>query len=507
VSIVRRNIIANLIGTVWISVLTLAITPLQVNLLGIASYGLLGFISTLQLLFTGLDFGLSSTLTRELAADHSPDRTHSVPLVRTAATVYWIFALVVGILMLALSGAIARRWFDSKEIDRAVLAHALRVIALYLALRWPVALYTGILSGLQRMEVLNVAKVSTASLRLIGGILVLLLGGNLQGFLWWIAVNALVEVITYALVCRVVYPALGWRPAISARAIKAVWRYSVSMNALALLAIVVVQLDRLMISKMLPLEALGYYSLAYSAAAGIVVFITSISSAALPSFAAAHSRSTADVLMQKYDNANRAALFVAGSAAFALVFFGRPLLSLWVSPAAAAGAWKPLALLAAGFWVSAAVSNAYSIAVATGFPSLPLRVSSLCALPYALCLYWMIHAFGAAGAAGAWLAWNVANLFFLLPAVHKRLFGDAGPSWFRRTLLPFVALGCISFALPKMLIRSWSTTPAPAVEFAGLGAALLIYAVLGYFQLGATIRSDVRLLFGSVSRSVHGRRA
>jgi O-antigen/teichoic acid export membrane protein len=507
VSVVRRNIFANLLGSVWIAILTLVITPFQVNLLGIEAYGLLGFISTLQLVFTGFDFGLSSTLTRELAADHSRERARSVRLVRTAATIYWIIALVVGVLLVALSGSIARRWFASKEIDPALLANALRVIALYLALRWPVALYTGILSGLQRMEILNAAKVATASLRLIGGIVVLLLRRDLQAFLWWIAFNALIEVITYALVCRAVYPAMKWRLGISADAVKAVWRYSLAMNALAILAVLVVQLDRLMVSKLLPLEALGYYSLAYSAAAGIVVIISAISSAALPSFAAAYGAGSGGVLMQKYDSADRAALFAAGLASFALIFFGRPLLSLWVNPAAAAGAWQPLALLAAGFWVSAAVSNAYSIAVATGHPSLPLKVSSVCTLPYAACLYWMIHAFGAVGAAGAWLALNLAFMLLLLPSVHSRLFGAAAADWFRRTFLPFLALGCVSFSLPKLVIRSWSDTPAPAAEFAALGTAIVIYILLGYFQLGSTIRSDIKLLVGSLTKAINGRRA
>jgi hypothetical protein len=56
--------------------MTLVITPVQVNLLGIEAYGLLGF-TTLQLLFHRLDFGLPSRLTWELAADHSPDSEQS----------------------------------------------------------------------------------------------------------------------------------------------------------------------------------------------------------------------------------------------------------------------------------------------------------------------------------------------------------------------------------------------------------------------------------------------
>ena len=67
-SLARRNIVANLVGGIWITALTLAITPLQVRLLGIEAYGLIGFIATLQIVFTMFDFGLSSTVTREIAS-------------------------------------------------------------------------------------------------------------------------------------------------------------------------------------------------------------------------------------------------------------------------------------------------------------------------------------------------------------------------------------------------------------------------------------------------------
>lgn len=504
---VKRNILANLAGGAWIAVLTLVITPLQVNILGVESYGLLGFFTTLQMVFSVFDFGLSSTITRELAGDRSPGQTQSRPLLRTATTVFWGLALVIGVALATYSGALARFWFNPKEVDVALLEQALRVIALYLALRWPVALYGGILSGLQRMDILNAVRAATASLRLVGGIVVLLVWRDLAGFLWWTSFSAVVEVVAYALACRRVYPAMEWRPGFSLQAVESVWGYSLSMNAIAVLAILITQLDRLLVSKMLSLETFGYYSLAYNIATGISLVPSAISSAMLPSFAAAHSGGTRDVLLRRYDNANRAMLFAAGFAVFALVFFGEPILAIWISPVAAAGAWQPLALLSAGFWLGAANSNAYNIAVASRQPGVPLKMTLISVAPYALGLYWMINAFGANGAAGVWLALNVCYVLILVPTVHRKILEFPVAPWFLKTLLPFVLLGCTTFGAVRLITSRWLLDTGMVADLAALAVAALFYSALGYFLLGAGIRADLRGLMRRVAGTHEGGKA
>lgn len=72
--VVHKNTTSNLIGGAWITILTIIITPLQVNILGVEAYGLVGFIAALQTLFSVFDFGISNTVIRELASDHSDQK-------------------------------------------------------------------------------------------------------------------------------------------------------------------------------------------------------------------------------------------------------------------------------------------------------------------------------------------------------------------------------------------------------------------------------------------------
>lgn len=494
-SLARRNIVANLLAGIWITGLTLAITPLQVKLLGIEAYGLIGFIATLQIVFTMFDFGLSSTVTREIASDASPGSRDSNKLLQTATTVYWAFAVVVGVALAAASGFIASHWFKTSTLGPETVVHGLYAITFYLAARWPVALYSGVLSGLQRIDVLNVVKIATTSLRLVGGIIILLVRPDLSLFLCWTALNAAVEVCAYIAACRVAGNSLSLSFGFSASALKAVWGFSLSISAISMLALLISQLDRLLLSTMLPLDAFGYYVVAYNTASVVSLGISAVSSAMLPSFAAAHSQGGSEVLGRRYARANRVLLCLIGLAVFPLVFFGDVVLSIWLGQATSAGASRPLALLALGFWFSGALSNAYSVAIATGRPSLPLRLSAFSALPYAAGLYLLVRWWGSDGAALAWMLLNVAYVVFLVPVVHNELLPITTRRWFLDTLLPFALLGLASFGLPRLIVEQFHGT-ATAGMLLALFAGVLVYCVFGYTMLGRELQKELASALG-----------
>lgn len=489
----RRNILANLVGGGWVAALTLVITPLQINLLGLEAYGLVGFIATLQIVFGICDFGLSSTVTRELASDRSPGATGSRALVRTATSVYWALTLLVGVTLIWAAKPLAGAWFKSGGLERTVLEQGLEAVAVFLCLRWPVALYTGILGGLQRMDLLNLVKASSISLRLLGGIGVLLVWRDVAVFLLWTSISAVVEVLLYFSACRRAFPGMDLRPGFSWAALRSVWVFSLSMNAIAILTALITQIDRLMVSKMLPLESLGLYSLSYTTASAVLLVLSSVSAAMLPAFAEAAGLLERDTLLRRYDQANRVILLAAGVVAFPLLFFGEPILAAWIGHDSASRAWQPLALLAGGFWFGAAVSNAYSVAVAHRRTDLLLLVSGTSLLPYAAVLYFAIGSAGPAGAAGANMSLNLVYLLVLLPLVHKHVLGLGAVHWFLRTMLPVLALGTMTFGLARG-IAGWLGLRGDMVMLAALLAAAVGYGTLGFRLLGDDLRLNLRQL-------------
>lgn len=494
---VRNNIATNLVAGVWATVLTAAITPLQVNLLGIEAYGIIGFIATLQIVFAAFDLGLSSTLTREIAADSSEGRTRAGELIGTATTIYWSCAALIGGTLALLAGTIARGWFNPVTLTTGQIENALYLIVLYLALRWPIALYTGVLAGVQRMVAINLVKIVAITLRLAGGLIVILLWRDIQAFLLWNALVALAEVAAYFEVARRAVPAVARRPGFSIPAIRSVIGFSGVMMAISLLALFISQLDRILISKMLTLEQFGYYNLAFSAASITSLAIAAVATAMLPSFASWQTNPQLDVLQSRYEHANRAILFIVGGASFALIFFGKAVLSVWIGSHAAEAAYAPMAILAGGFWLNAVISNAYTVTVALGRPGLSLRVSAASALPYAVALYLLISWYGTVGAALAWLALNLCYVAVLVPIVHRALLHVSTADWLARTILPFAALGIATFGVARLIAGQLPAADALPIQLAAAVAGGLAYAGFGYRLLGRRIQAELAAIAGA----------
>ena len=66
-SSVKRNIIANYLGSGWIALMSLAFIPFYIRLMGAEAYGIVGVFISLQAMLAVLDLGLSQTLNREMA--------------------------------------------------------------------------------------------------------------------------------------------------------------------------------------------------------------------------------------------------------------------------------------------------------------------------------------------------------------------------------------------------------------------------------------------------------
>jgi O-antigen/teichoic acid export membrane protein len=449
VSLLHRNIASNISGAAIVTVLTVIITPLQIRILGMEAFGLIGFIATLQVAFTSLDFGLSSTVTRELAADRSPNAADSTALLRTSITIYWIVGFSTAIIMILLARPIALHWLNVTQLDSQTTIVGLQMIAVYLGLRWPVALYSGILSGLQNMVLLNIVKICTTVLRLGGGIAAILIWRDFRAFLLWNLISAVIETIAFSQACRRSHAAFPKGFGISLETIRSIWRFSISMNLLSILAVIIVQLDRVVVSKLLPMSMLGAYNLAYTLASGIALIIGAISAANLPALAAAHNHTTRTAFTARFIEAETTLLFIVGIPTFVLIGYGNVIVTAWVGAAAAALATLPLQLLAVGFWCSAILSCSYTAAVATGAPGRFLKVNLILILPYAATLYFLTQHYGLIGSAISWIVLNVVYLLTLVRFTHSQLLSLSLRKWLTGGVVPTTLAGLFSFvAIP-----------------------------------------------------------
>jgi O-antigen/teichoic acid export membrane protein len=483
----KINVVSNLAGSGWIAFLTLVATPVQIHLLGVEAYGLVGLIAILQIVFGTLDLGLSAAVTQSISSDTSVGRQASAPLINSAATVYWLMAFVIAALLWLVAGWIATRWLNPQALNMPTVLTAVHTIGLYVALRWPIAFYSGVLNGVQRMDVLNLVKAGAATLRIAVGILVIVITRNVTVFLGWFAISAALELVAFAIVTHKMVPALGFKPYFSLEAVRSVWRFSLTMAAIAILAVLITQLDRILVSKLLSLRDLGYYTLAYTTGIGISLLQVSINTASLPAFSEA-AQAEPPAFVRRYQKVSEFTAYAVALPCFALVFFGADILRVWVNEDAARAAGVPLAVLAIGFFLNAAVSNAYIAAVATRNASIPAMVNVIGVLLYVPGLYWLTSREGTVGAAAGWVALNLYYVCSLLPLVHRRVLKAPVSTWLWRCLLLPALVAIVSFGT---LRAAASLIANEAATWAALATALLAYGLLSLLLMSSSLRDEL----------------
>ena len=484
----KANIIFNFLGSAWLGILTLAVTPIQVHFLGVEAFGFVGLITILQVLLGSLDLGIAATVTKIVSSDHSHQRKDSAEALNTASSVYWCIALVIAALLWINSSRVAAFWLTNTRLDPETVALGIQIIALYLGLRWPVAFYSGVISGLQRMDTLNIVKASVNTLRLVGGVVVLFFMPKLLAFLIWFAITSAIELMVFAVVTYRMLPTLSLRPCFSIASFKNIWKYSVAMNFIALTALVLSQADRLAVSKFLSLEYLGYYSIAYNASIVISLVQSAINNASFPAFSHSFSRGEHVQLLSRYNKASQLMGLVVALPCFALIFFGHEVLTVWINAKVANEASLTLTWLAIGFFLNAVVSNAYIAAIACGQPNLPLKVNIVALVIYLPLLYWLVHQYGIGGAAAAYAGLNAYYVFSLVPLVQARIIQQGFGMWARHNLIPVVLIGIGAFGGAKLLSFA---LPYTWFTVFSLITGTTAYTLAAWVSLSPFLRSEV----------------
>ena len=115
----------------------LAFVPVYIQLLGIESYGLIGFFTSLHTLFTLLDLGLSRTLARETARFRGGSQSSEsiLDLLRSMECVYCVIAAIMAGSVMAAAPWISNHWLKAGSLPLETVITALTIMGLVTALK------------------------------------------------------------------------------------------------------------------------------------------------------------------------------------------------------------------------------------------------------------------------------------------------------------------------------------------------------------------------------------
>ena len=478
----RRNVAANLVGRAWVMALGIAFIPVYLKFLGIEAYGLVGFFATLQAVFGLLDLGLGATINRELArlsagGDRRPEQR---ALLRTLEACYWAISLTAGLLVLVLAPAIAHHWVQPSALSPLAVERAVRLMGLVLALQLPFAFYQAALMGLQRQVALNVILIVTATARSVGTALVLWkVSPSIEAFFLCQLVVSVAQIAATLLWVWLTVGGFGARPELAR--LRPVWRYAAATSANSIVGIALTQTDKVLLSKLLPLEQFGYYALAGTLASFVWAVVIPVNQALFPRFAQLVELGDQVSLSALYHRASQVMTVAVVPAAATVVLFAWQVIVLWTRNTQTADQTAVLAaLLIAGTTINALISVPSYLQSAAGWPSLMVYTNLTAAIVLVPAILIVTPRYGAVGAAGVWLVLNAGYLLFNIPAMHRRLLRGEMWRWYRADLLG-PAAAAVAVALLGRAARPAAALSSPwliAAWIAGVGVLALTAAVL-----------------------------
>jgi O-antigen/teichoic acid export membrane protein len=455
------NILANFVGRGWSSLIGLIFVPIYIRFLGVEAYGLIGIYASLVALLSVLDMGLSSTLSRELArlSVMTGREQESRDLVRTMELIYWGIGLAVGCTILAAAPLIARHWVNPQRLSASTIQHAILIMGGVAAFEWPAALYTGGLMGLQRQVLLNVIRGVAGTVQAIGAVLILWrVSPTILAYFWWqIAVVVVQAVVLAVALWSSLEPAE--RPAaFSPDLLRKHWRFAAGMTAIAFLSTILTQLDKVVLTRLLPLEAFGYYALAFSIASATSMLVQPIFGAVFPRLAQVAAGNEVPAAAQLYHRSCQLVAVVVLPVAVTIAFFSHEVLLLWIRNATTAVAtWRLLSVIVIGSALNSVAMMPYALQLAYGWTRLSVVKNIIAASFSVPLLIWLVLREGAMGGAIVWVMINAGYVLLEVPYMHRRLLRGEMKRWYLvDNLLPGVVI-LAAVTASRLLLPGWAS--------------------------------------------------
>ncbi len=453
---VKRNILANYIGQATTSLLGIVFVPVYISYLSIEAYGLVGLFAVIQVWMSLLDLGMTPTLAREMALfKNDAESTQTIrDLLRSLEIVFISLAFAIALSIAVAAPYLATHWINRGHLSQATVTHALTIMSLVIALRFLEGIYRSALVGLQQQVWLNSASVALAGLRAPGAIAILaFVSPTIEAFFVWQGVISLLTIGLFAAKVHYALPAAPRPARFSMGVLISIRRFAGGMFLLALLSVMLTQVDKLLLSRLLPLGQFGVYMLASTVTGSIYLIVGPITQAIYPAFVRLASSNDIGHLSRKYHAAAQLVTLLLAPPVALLTAYPKAIFFVWSNNAQLATQTGPLlAVLAVGTFLNGLMHVPHQLQLAYGWTRLSIASNILAIALLMPALFWSVPRYGAIAAAMIWLVLNASYLVCQMPVMHRRLLPGELRAWYLNDVaLPI--LGTVIVAGLALLIR------------------------------------------------------
>jgi O-antigen/teichoic acid export membrane protein len=489
------SVVSNFIARIWSILISLLVLPLYTKILGFESYGLIGFFGTLLSSLAILDLGLSTTLNREmsrsLVLEYDKDEFRN--MVYSIELIYWFIGIVLGIIVVVFAPLIAEYWISSEGISVSNVKYAVMLMGGVIAFQWPLSIYGGGLMGLQKQVQYNGFFVIFSTLKSVGVILVLkYISSSIFAFFLYQIIITLCAVFFLKKLMWYFIPKSNSKSVFSYLELKKIGKFAVGMTGVGLSTLFLGQLDKIILSKLLPLKQFGYYTFGFSIGSCIALLSGVLGSVLLPKLNQVVAKNNLLEIKNEYHKTTKIYAAAITPPAMILLFFSKELLTIWMGDVESVkNIWVLVSLIACGGLFNTYVTASYFLMLAYGWTKFTIYQNTLASLISIPLLIVSVNYFGLIGGASICVVSNLGYFLVSLPLIHKKLLIGELKQVYLTDILPYLLISLASISCFKFFFHESLLTIFNLIY--------ILVALLFTYILTIIVTKEYRLIFWSIA--------
>jgi O-antigen/teichoic acid export membrane protein len=255
-------------------------------------------------------------------------------------------------------------------------------------------------------------------------------------------------------------PASQQKASFKVNLIKGIWKFAAGMSGISILGIILAQLDKIVLSKLISLDEFGYYMLANAVAMTLGRLISPIFYSIYPRFTQLVVSDNQVELKNLYHKVCQLVSVFILPIAILLVFFSYEVLLLWTKNVELAQrSYIIVNILICGSAINAIMHPPYALQLAAGWTKLSFFKNIIAIIIIVPLIIFLAKQYGPVGAASAWLILNLGYLFLEIGVMHLKLLKQEKMKWYLQDVLFPLSVTIFVTWLGKYALTGLHLTP------------------------------------------------
>lgn len=417
--LLARNTIYSLIGQGAPLLVAVFTIPGLIKGLGTDRFGILTLAWMVISYFSLFDLGLGRALTQLVAQKLGEgSEEESISTLIWTASVLMLGLGVVGTVVLGLLSP----WlvYDVLKIPQELQSetlHAFYLLSASVPIVTTSAGFVGVLSALQRFDLINATRIPQGLFTFAGPLLVLPFSSSLVAVTAVLVTGRFIFWVIYLGLCFRVMPILRQKIQFQRKLLPSLLKFGIWMTSSNIISPLMVYMDRFIIAGLISVTAVAYYTTPFEVVTKLLIIPGALIRVLFPAFSNSFVKNP-NRAKKLFNKSIKYILFAMTPIILIIIYFAHDGLNLWLGIEFAANSTQVLQILSVGVLFNSIAQVPFSFIQGIGKPQITAKLH-LIELPfYLFCLWYLCNTFGIVGAAYAWVLRVAVDALMLLYFAH-----------------------------------------------------------------------------------------